>query len=129
MAQTVAQMALAPAPGNGGPDALVEIVPGDFGRDLEPGNRARDLYPAGEKPADRERVERSQCAPADRLEDRSDVRLCSAERNHRVRLHKLRMTKSSTLAPSARQRALPNSPMDRVPDYVHFAKRAGGLKA
>src|ERR1700738_1117905 len=50
---------LAPAPGNGGPDALVEIVPDDFGRDLKRGDRARDLHPAREEPAGRESVDAS----------------------------------------------------------------------
>src|SRR3982074_2574697 len=43
----------APAPGDGCPDALVQIIPGDFGNDLEACDRARDLDPAREEPANR----------------------------------------------------------------------------
>ena len=76
----------APAPRNGRPNALMQVVPGDFGDDFEAGNRARDLDPSRKQPTDRKCVERPQCPPTDGLQDRSCVCFCSAERYHRVRL-------------------------------------------
>ena len=76
----------APAPRNGRPDALMQVIPGDFGDDFEAGNRARDLDPSRKQPTDRKCVERPQCPPTDGLQDRSCVCFCSAERYHRVRL-------------------------------------------
>src|SRR5665647_31015 len=72
------------APGDRGPDALVKIIPKDLGQDLEGGNQTRDLDLAGQEPADRKRVERSQCPPTDGLKDRPCVCLCAAERTHQV---------------------------------------------
>src|ERR1035437_9381610 len=72
------------APGDRRPDALVKIIPKDLGQDLEGGNQTRDLDLAGQEPADRKRVERSQCPPTDGLKDRPCVCLCSAERTHQV---------------------------------------------
>ena len=76
-----------PAPMDRRPDALVQIIPGDLGDDLEAGDRAGDLDPARQEPADRKGIERSQGAPTEGLENRPCVRLCSAKSNHPARLH------------------------------------------
>src|SRR5258708_1122603 len=81
-----AQSKLTPTPGDGAPPPLVKVIPGDLGCDLEGGNRARDLDPPREKPADRKRVERPQGPPTDGFKDRPGVCLCSAKRYHPVRL-------------------------------------------
>src|SRR5882757_8711803 len=60
----------ASAPMDSGPDSLVKIIPGYLRNDLEGGDRTRDRYPACQEPTDRKRVERSQGAPTDGLEDR-----------------------------------------------------------
>jgi hypothetical protein len=60
----------AAAPRDGGPDALVKVVPGDFGDDLEAGDRSGYFNPARHEPTDREGIERSQGAPTHGLEDR-----------------------------------------------------------
>jgi len=64
-----------PSPANGGPDSLVQVIPGDLGDELEPGNRAGDSDPAGQEPANNESVERPQHPPADGLDNRSGMRL------------------------------------------------------
>jgi hypothetical protein len=68
-----------PAPLNGCPNAFVQIVPNNFGDDLEASDRSRNFDPAREKPTDRKRVERSQRPPADGLENRAQMCLCSPE--------------------------------------------------
>jgi hypothetical protein len=57
------------APRNGRPDPLVQVIPGDFGYDLEAGNRSRDLDPARQNPTDRKCIERSQRPPTEGFED------------------------------------------------------------
>src|SRR6202158_1919398 len=70
---------LASAPGDGRPDALVNIIPDDFGCDLEGCDRSRYFNPARHEPADRKCIERSQGPPTDGLEDRSCVFLLFAQ--------------------------------------------------
>ena len=70
------------APQNGRPDALVKVIPGNFGSDLKGSDRSRDFYPARHEPADREGIERSKGPPTDGLEDRPRMCLSSAKRTH-----------------------------------------------
>lgn len=70
------------APRDDRPDALVKVIPGNFGRDLEAGDRSGDFNPARHEPADREGIERSHGPPTDGFEDRPRMRLCSAKRTH-----------------------------------------------
>lgn len=70
------------APRNGRPDALVKVIPGDFGRDLKGGDRSGDFDPARHEPADREGIERSKGPPTDGFEDRPRMCLCSSKRTH-----------------------------------------------
>src|ERR1700737_1201233 len=67
------------AQGDARPGALVKIIPGELGYDLEPGDRTGDLDPPRQHPADRERVERAQSPPANGFQNRPCVCLCSAE--------------------------------------------------
>jgi len=69
-------------PRYGRPDALVKVIPGNFSRDLEAGDRSGNFHPARHEPADREGIERSQGPPTDGLEDRPRMCLCSAKRTH-----------------------------------------------
>jgi hypothetical protein len=59
----------ATTPGNRGPNPLMQIIPGNLCNDLKSRNRAGDFDPSGEEPANRECVEGSERAPADRLEN------------------------------------------------------------
>src|SRR5258707_10662142 len=70
------------APGDRGPDALVKVIPPDFGDELKPRNQTRQLKLAGQIPADRERIERSEHPPTDGFKDRPCMCLCSAEHTH-----------------------------------------------
>src|SRR5664279_3908626 len=71
--------ALAAAPADRRPDPFVKVIPDDLGDELKPRDGTSHRHLAGQEPADREGVERSQGSPADGFEHRPRMCLGSAE--------------------------------------------------
>ena len=70
-------MMMTPAPGDGGPEALVQIIPGNLRSDFKNRDRAGSLNPARHEPANDEGIDSSERPPTDRFQNRSRVRLCT----------------------------------------------------
>src|SRR3990167_9514116 len=70
------------APVDRTPHALVEVIESNLGNHLGAGNGPGSLHAAGEQPAEQKRIDTAQGTPADRLDDRTGVRLVSMKQNH-----------------------------------------------